>query len=678
MNSTDLLTVAVICILFFIYKKWDVIKELIFSNDDHISAVNSGSRDIVQVVLENNKNYLVLFGSQTGTAEDYAKKFSKELSSKFNLNVLCADLELYDYDTLSELPNNVLVSIFMSTYGEGDFPDGAIPFETFLTTTGENSLTNLNFSIFGLGNSTYEFYNGAARKVLKYLQSAGGNLLGSIGEGDDATGSTDEDYLTWKESIMAELKNKLHLEEQEHKFKSTFKYETLPEINSHVSLGEPTSKYLPSEPAFTGPFTAAQPFIAPIIKSHELFTSVERNCIHSEFDISSSNISYSTGDHLGIWPSNATEKVQQFLNVFNLNPDTIFNLVSQDKTIKVPFPCPTTVGAVIRHYLEITGPVSRQFFEHLIQFAPNSSIKEKLTKLAKDKDAFQQEITSKYFNLADALLYLSGGSKWESIPWEFLIENIPKLQPRYYSISSSSLSERNTIHVTSVVENTPNPKTGSNIVGVTTNLLRNIQLAQNKQLQSTEINPLPVHYDLNGPRDLFANYKLPVHVRQSTFRLPQNIETPVIMIGPGTGVAPFRGFIRERVAQVEKDNSIKLGKHILFYGCRNEQDYLYQEEWSKYATVLGESFEMNVAFSRVPGTKKVYVQDKLNEMSSDIWDLLKKGAYIYVCGDAGRMAKDVSRTFINILQKGHGINEAEALEMVKALKTAGKYQEDVW
>lgn len=519
---------------------------------------------------------------------------------------------------------------------------------------------------------------GKCRSIYKRPGQA--SLLGSIGEGDDATGSTDEDYLTWKELIMGELKNVLSLDEQEQKFKPSFQLEILDTIDSNTSLGEPTKNYLPSallKGEINGPFSISEPYLGHISNSRELFKSDDRNCIHSEFDISNTNLTYSTGDHLGIWPSNANEKVEQFLVAFNLNPETIFNMRQLDPTIKVPFPLPTTIGAAVRYYMEITGPVSRQFFGHLIQFAPNNDIKEKLTILSNDKNKFQTEITSKFFNIADAILYLSGGIKWETVPWGFLIETIPHLLPRYYSISSSSSLDKDSIHVTSVVENSIEPKSNTNVVGVTTNLLRNIQLAENKMLGS-ESNPLPVHYDLNGPRDLFRDYKLPIHVRKSTFRLPTNPSAPVIMIGPGTGVAPFRGFVRDRVNLLESDRSIKLGKHLLFYGCRNEDDYLYREEWIQYATILGESFEMNVAFSRVPGTPKIYVQDKLREQSKLIWQLIQDGAFLYVCGDAGRMAKDVHKTLLDIVMKEKGVSEDDAIEVIKMLKTSNRYQEDIW
>lgn len=684
MDNTDLAVLGALVLAIVIYVKRDQIKELLSSNDDDILASNSDSRDVVQVLRENNKNYLVLFASQTGTAEDYAKKFSKELASKFSLNVMCADIEQYDFENLNDLPEGVFVTIFISTYGEGDFPDGAVQFEDFISNADEGSLDNLKFSLFGLGNSTYEFYNGAARKALDYLKATGATLVGEFGQGDDGAGTTDEDYMTWKANTFETLKDKLHLDEHEQKFEPSFVLEKVDTVGDNVSVGEPSSHYLPcnkltynAEKIQVGPFDLSQPFIAPVVKSYELFKNTDRNCIHTEFDVSGSNIKYSTGDHLAVWPSNPTEKVEQFLKVFNLDPAMIFDLRPLDPTIKVPFPTPTTVGAVVRNYFEISGPISRQSFGQLVQFAPTQEIKQKLIDLSNDRDQFAIEITAKYLDLADALLRLSDGKPWETVPLEFLIETVPRLQPRYYSISSSSLSEKQTIHITSVVENFPNPSddVDGNVTGVATNLLRNIQLAKNDQVIE---NSLPVHYNLKGPRDLYAGFKLPVHVRRSTFRLPSNPATPVIMIGPGTGVAPFRGFIRERVKFLEKNENVKLGKHLLFYGSRNQDDFLYQDEWPGYAKKLDGAFEMIVAHSRLPNSKKVYVQDKLLEREDEVHELINNGAFIYVCGDAKGMAQGVHTSLVDIITRKKSISKEDAVEMIKMLKTTGRYQEDVW
>lgn len=683
MDSTDLAILGGLLLALVAYFGKDAIKDIIFGNDESISITSSGSRDIASVLEENNKDYLVFFGSQTGTAEDYAKKFAKELAAKFPLNVMCADVENYDFDTLNELPSNVIVSFFFSTYGEGDFPDGAIHFEEFITGLNEHNLSNVKFTMFGLGNSTYEFFNGASKKALKYLLEAGAQEIGKYGEGDDGAGTTDEDYLSWKENTMDAIKDYLKLDEQEQSFKPSFRNIKLSEIDDSTSLGEPTSHYLPSKKlAFskeknvqTGPFDLTYPYVAPIVKSKELFKSHDRNCIHAEFDISGSNMKYSTGDHLAIWPSNAIEPVQEFLNVFQLDPETVFELKSDDPTNIVPFPCPTTIGAAIQYYMEITGPISRQSLGSIVQFIKDEELKKEVARLSSDKIAFAAEISSKKYNMTDALLKLSGGKPWNFVPWEYLIESIPRLLPRYYSISSSSQLEKQTIHVTAVVENTPNEELGKPTVGVTTNLLRNIQLDQNGE--NIESSNLPVHYNLAGPRSLFFEHKLPIHVRRSTFRLPTNPQTPVIMIGPGTGIAPFRGFIRERVASVQNQPNLQLGKHLLLYGSRNDDDFLYKDEWPEYKKQLGDSFEIVVAQSRVTD-KKIYVQDKLREKEEEVLKLLKEGAFIYICGDAKYMAKDVNDVLRGIISRGLEISDSDAGDMLKMFKTTGKYQEDVW
>ncbi|AET39761.1 NADPH--hemoprotein reductase Ecym_4744 [Eremothecium cymbalariae DBVPG len=684
----DKIDFAVICALALAvatYLKLDKLKEL-FSTDDSLVAVHSDSRDIVEVLTENNKDYLVIYASQTGTGEDYAKKFAKELSSKFSLKVMCVDVENYDFDNLNSLPDNVIISIFVSTYGEGDLPDAAIQFEEWLQSLNPGDLDNVKYTLFGLGNSTYEFYNGAAKKTDKLLQEASATLVGTFGLADDGAATTDEDFLAWKDSIFEELKDVLALDEREVGFESSYEYTVLPKDSvDTASLGEPISAYLPGRAlSFNdsgkqlGPFDSTHPFVAPITTTKELLKSGDRNCVHAEFDISGSNMKYSTGDHLAVWPSNSDEKVEKFLSTFDLDPDTVFNLKPKDNTIKEPFPVPTTIGSAVRYYLEISGPISRQVFGSLLQYVTDPDVKEKLLVISKDKNKFAKEISSKYFDLTDALLYLSNGQKWSFVPWEFLAETIPHLQPRYYSISSSSSSEKQTIHITAVVENFPNPTdhTLGQVTGVATNLLRHIHLSKTQQDVSDA--KLPVHYNLSGPRNLYHNYKLPVHVRRSTFRLPSNPATPVIMIGPGTGVAPFRGFIRERVKFISNNENIKLGKHLLFYGCRDENDFLYQEEWPNYAKVLGDCFELIVAYSRIPSQKKTYVQHRLLEREKEVLDLINQGAFIYVCGDAKGMSQDVHKSLADILQRGKGITEEDAAEILKLFKTSGKYQEDVW
>jgi sulfite reductase (NADPH) flavoprotein alpha-component len=155
------------------------------------------------------------------------------------------------------------------------------------------------------------------------------------------------------------------------------------------------------------------------------------------------------------------------------------------------------------------------------------------------------------------------------------------------------------------------------------------------------------------------------------FRLPANPDTPVIMVGPGTGIAPFRSFIQERDAQGAE------GKNWLFFGNPHfTQDFLYQVEWQKYVK-SGLLTKIDLAFSR-DQANKIYVQDKLKAKGAEVWQWLQDGAHFYVCGDANRMAKDVHDALVNIVVEHGGKNAEEAEEYVNELRRAKRYQRDVY
>lgn len=655
-------------------------RDFIFGADNATSAGfvaggDENDRDLGATLKKNKKNAVVFFGSQTGTAEDYATKLAKELHSKFGLSVLIADMADYDYDNFQDLDSDYLYFFLVATYGEGEPTDNAVEFFNWLEGDADQ-IANVKYTVFGLGNSTYEFYNAMGAKLDERFEALGAERISPYGQGDDGVGTMDEDFLSWKEECFDSLKNSLNLEEREVEYEPSFKLveEEATADSAGVSNGEPNKAYVDMSKDLTkGPFDHTHPYLAPINVTRELFDSNERSCVHAEFDISDSNLRYSTGDHLAIWPSNSDENVRRFLDCFGFESrkNEVFSLKALDSTVLIPFPVPITYEAAVRHHMEVSGPISRQALASIAPFAPNEEAKREALRLGSDKDLFAKEIHDCYLNLSDALLKISGGTKWDSVPFVFLIELMPSLQPRYYSISSSSISEKTSIHVTAVVEV---EKHEDHIVsGVATNLLKDVEVHQNGSKFVHNI-----AYDLNGPKNKFKGFKLPVHVRRSTFKLPSNPATPVILVGPGTGVAPMRGFVRERAKLLKQDPNVTIGKTLLFYGCRTlDEDFLYKSEWPEYSKQLGDSFEMHVAFSRELANK-VYVQDKILASAHAIDELLKNGAYIYVCGDASKMARDVQSTFVKIVSEQRGLSEEKAAELVRSLKVQNRYQEDVW
>jgi NADPH-ferrihemoprotein reductase len=565
---------------------WGIPKDPYASSYANGSASKAGrSRNILEKLEEAGKNCVIFYGSQTGTAEDYASRLAKEGSSRFGLKTMVADLEDYDYENLDKFPEDKVAFFVMATYGEGEPTDNAVEFYEFITaespsfseSSDEKPLANLQYVTFGLGNNTYEHYNSMVRKLDATLTKLGAHRIGAAGEGDDGAGTMEEDFLAWKEPMWVALAEKMNLEEREAVYEPVFSVDEKPDLSAEdatVYLGEPNKNHL--ENVQKGPYNAHNPYIAPIAESKELFTVKDRNCLHMEIDVSKSNISYTTGDHIAVWPTNAGAEVDRFVKVFGLTEKRhkVISVKAIEVTAKVPFPTPTTYDAAIRYHIEICGAVSRQFIATLSAFAPNEEAKAEMTKLGSDPDYFKAKISSQYMNIAQACESVSS-EPWSNVPFSCLIEGINKIQPRYYSISSSSLVQPKSVSITAVVESIRVPGASHIVKGVTTNYLLAL-----KQKQHGDENPDPhgLTYEINGPRNKYDGIHVPVHVRHSNFKLPSDPSKPVIMVGPGTGVAPFRGFVQERAEQAKKGENV--GPTVLFYGCRRRnEDWLYKDEW---------------------------------------------------------------------------------------------------
>ena len=593
LDTLDLIVLAVLLVGTVAYftkgTYWAVPKDPYAGSYSAANGSKAGkSRNILEKMEESGKNCVIFYGSQTGTAEDYASRLAKEGSSRFGLKTMVADLEDYDYENLDTFPEDKIAMFVLATYGEGEPTDNAVDFYEFITgeevsfsngaTVEEKPLSSLKFVAFGLGNNTYEHYNSMVRRVTAALEKLGGSRIGQAGEGDDGAGTMEEDFLAWKEPMWAELTEKMGLEEREAVYEPVFSITEREDLDAEaheVYLGEPNKNHL--EGTSKGPYNAHNPYIAPIAESREIFTVQDRNCLHMEIDISGSNLSYQTGDHIAIWPTNAGKEVDRFVNILGLveKRHRVISVKGLDATARVPFPTPTTYDAAIRYHMEICGPVSRQFVASLAPFAPDEAAKTEMAKLGSDKDYFQDKISSQYFNIAQVLELVDSSQKWTNVPFSIMIEGINKIQPRYYSISSSSLVQKNKISITAVVEEVRVAGASHIVKGVTTNYLLAL-----KQKQHGDPNPDPhgLTYAIIGPRNKYDGIHVPVHVRHSNFKLPSDPSKPIIMVGPGSGVAPFRGFVQERAAQAKSGE--KVGKTILFFGCRRRtEDFLYSDEW---------------------------------------------------------------------------------------------------
>lgn len=598
---------------------------------------------------------------------------------------MSADLSDFDANTIPLIPQSKLAFFLLSTYGEGDPSDNTSPFWDWLTKSkngGDMNLASVRYAAFGLGNSQYRYYNRVVDVVDEALEAHGAQRLVPVGKADDAKGTTQEDFLLWRDALFSFLRDGLNMQCHEMQYEPALNVvedESLDLADLHS--GEPVH---PREDKNSkGAIVALK-----IKESRELFNkTTSRNCLHVELDLADHpSMTYKTGDHLAVWAPNPECEVDRLVRVLGLESrrHTPIMIMALDQSVKVRVPSPTTLDTLLRHYLEICAPVSRDTAQRLADFAPTETSKAFLQRVSRDRDTFEKFLGITHVNVGRLLEAAVSQDKdvetWESLPLSYLIETLPRMQPRYYSVSSSSVISPRIASITVLVSDAPlreNPTVS--VPGLATNYL----LALSNSLPSSTAqqewhgdltHPVDRRYNLEGPEGILRDGKVFAHIRRSKFKLPALSSVPLIMVAAGTGVAPFRAFIAERARLRAIGKPV--GNMILLFGCRNpEEDYIYREELERMEKDdLKGCLRVVTAFSRGEG-KKMYVQDRLAQMSEHVKRMLaEEDGGLYICGRAS-MAREVGKVVNGIMYEA---DEAKAKEWSETMKRTRKWQEDVW
>jgi len=547
----------------------------------------------------------------------------------------------------------VLAVFCLATYGEGDPTDNAQAFFDWLQ-EGSADFNGLRYSVFGLGNSTYEHFNAMGKFVDKKLEEMGGKRVHALGQGDDDV-NIEEDFVRWKEAFWTSVCEEFGLESLGDDF-SMRQYEATvlnegdykPE---RVYSGEVARirSYITQRP----PFDVKNPFLAPIKVNRNLHSEEsDRYCMHVEIGLEESRIRYEAGDHVAIYPTNDVQLVNKIGQLLEIDLDTVFTMkaLDEDATKKSPFPVPTTYRTALKHYVDITALPRTHVLKEFAEYTSDTEEKAKLVLMTSNTDEGRELYNSFIVNDCRHVTHILEDLPSCKPAIDHLLELLPRLQPRFYSISSSAKVHKESVHVTAVVIEYETP-TGRRNNGVCT-----------KWMQPMIPGDDVVH-------------KVPIYVRRSQFRLPNRVQTPVIMIGPGTGLAPFRGFIQERAWQKEQGKPV--GETHLYFGCRNkDKDFIYREELEKF--VDDGVLTLHTAFSR-DQEKKIYVSDRMREHMEKLWFLIgQKGAHVYVCGDAKMMAKDVRNIVLEVVKNGGEMTVEDAEKYVKKMEQQKRYSADVW
>jgi len=536
----------------------------------------------------------IISASQTGNARRLSEQLRERLvGEKINVNLVNAG----DYK-FKQINQEKLLVIVASTQGEGEPAEEAVALYKYLFSKKAPDLSQTQYAVFALGDSSYEKFCQAGKDFDSQLAVLGAKSLFERIDADVEYQSIADE---WVENLTSVLKARV------------------PAQSDSQLLSAQTGSV---NEIHTSPYSKTAPLTASLLSNQKITSrDSQKDVRHIEIDLGDSGLRYLPGDALGVWFDNDPALVDELVALLWLKGDEDVFIGTQRHSLR---------DALI-YQLELT------------QNTP--VIVEKYAQLSKD-DALLSLISDKpailHYAQNTPIVDMVRQAASQPSAQEF-IDLLRPLTPRLYSISSSQSEAEDEVHVT---------------VGV-------------------------VRYDIDGrPRTggasgfladrLNEGDELRIFIEHNdNFRLPANPETPVIMIGPGTGIAPFRAFLQQR------DNDGATGKNWLFFGNPHfVDDFLYQMEWQRYVKD-GLLTQISLAWSR-DQQQKVYVQDKLREQGEAVWQWLQEGAHIYVCGDANRMAKDVEQALLDIIGQYGNMDAEAADEFLSELRVMRRYQRDVY
>ncbi|HHJ4446842.1 TPA: NADPH-dependent assimilatory sulfite reductase flavoprotein subunit [Raoultella ornithinolytica] len=534
----------------------------------------------------------LISASQTGNARRVAEALRDDLIAA-QLNVKLVNAGDYKF---KQIASEKLLVIVTSTQGEGESPEEAVALHKFLFSKKAPKLEGTAFAVFGLGDTSYEFFCQSGKDFDSRLAELGAErLLDRV----DADVEYQPAAAEWRARVVEVLKSRAPVA-------APAQGATSGAVNDIHS----------------SPYTKEAPLTATLAVNQKITgRDSEKDVRHIEIDLADSGLRYQPGDALGVWYQNDPALVKELVELLWLKGDEPVTV--DGKTLPL--------AEALEWHFELTVNTA-----NIVENYATLTRSETLLPLVGDKAQLQHYAATT--PIVDMVRFSPA-----QLDADALIGLLRPLTPRLYSIASSQAEVESEVHIT---------------VGA-------------------------VRYDIEGrARAGGASSFLADRVEEDgevrvfiehndNFRLPANPQTPVIMIGPGTGIAPFRAFMQQRAAEGAE------GKNWLFFGNPHfTEDFLYQVEWQSYVKE-GVLSRIDLAWSR-DQQQKVYVQDKLREQGAELWRWINDGAHIYVCGDANRMAKDVEQTLLEVIAEFGAMDAEAADEFLSELRVERRYQRDVY
>lgn len=579
---------------------------------------------------------VVLFGSNLGASEAIATRLAQEgVERGFAVTQGALD------DNIGKLPANGATIVVCSSYN-GTPPDNAAAFCGWLTgpDTPADACAGAAYTVFGCGNTEWAAtYQAVPTLIDTQLTAHGARRVHPRGAGDQR-GDFDAHYREWHAGLWADL---------------------------GAALGLPDTV---AEPAATGPrltVTMVNRQLAnPVIMSYAAHPALVRENLELNRPVDGrpptrstrhvaialpEGVTYQAGDHLGVLPRNGLDLIRRVMTRFTLDGGMYLTIIPNSGShTHLPIEEPAPLLGVLASCVELQDVASRADIQVLARNTEDAHQRAELEALAGDDEQSRARYRERVFTPHRSLLDLLEEFPACALPFADYLDMLPPLRPRYYSISSSPLVDPEVCTITTGVLRAPvRGGDGGTFSGVC----------------STHV------------AGLAPNSTVFTFVREPTipFRPPADPSVPMIMVGAGTGLAPFRGFLEERAAQRERGAT--LGDSLLFFGCRDpQQDYLYADELREFEKTA--AVRVRTVFSGRPENGRRYVQHEMAYRADEVWELIGSGASIFVCGNANTIAPGVRAALADMHRARTGGSAEDAQVWLADLRAAGRFVEDIW
>jgi len=597
----------------------------------------------------------IYYGSNVGACEELAFNMAEQ-GIQFGVKATVKPLDsiVLDDDQGLSLPEVQHIVVITSTYN-GFPPDNAKKFSDWIEKEFESKskiMAGKGYALCGVGNSQWHATFHKFPKRLEYLFNETGAKAMMASCLVDVSKQWCDDFEDWCTKFWPRLLDSLNIEPKEDLIRKAVLNNSKAGNNLEVEFVPKESKIKTLLEYFQ---ENSSEFLARplrITKNAELqYNDSPRSTRHIELQLPQ-EMTYSTGGHIAIRPFAPKSYIEEALALMNLKGDEFVAAGFNNKHAVEPLKkkrAKMQVSQLLK-FLDLTVKPSQKTLEDLSELCqcPPEMFKLRHLSSSAGKGEFEESIEQPGVTVLEIL------SQYKSIVLSIkqFVEFFPLLKVRYYSISSSPLKESGDANQCSITCAKVDYETGTG--------------RRHEGLASGMLSHLKEGDECMGY----------IHELSSNFHLPTEAKTPIIMIGPGTGIAPFMGFLQER--RVLQGRGLDLGEAVLFFGCRSaSHDFIYEEELKSFAND-GVLSRLLVAFSRDDPEKKVYVQDLIAKEKEMVWRLLNAGAVIYVCGDAQSMAPDVRKAFSKVIAECSSTTQGEADKYLENLQQSNRYLEDVW